>query len=79
MRFLALILCCGVGFAEDLTERVQRILDSTKGAAGMGIGAYQVREYVKALGGSIQVRSRRGEGTCFEIVLPAADGVSSGG
>ncbi len=32
MRGLALLLCCGIGFAEDLAEKIQRALDTTRGA-----------------------------------------------
>ena len=37
--------------AEFVRERLFRPFDSTKGSKGMGIGAYQVREYVQMLGG----------------------------
>ncbi len=51
-------------------ERLFRPFDSTKGAKGMGIGAYQVREYVRSLGGSVEVRSSPGQGTRFTVTLP---------
>ncbi|MGQ0428427.1 MAG: XrtA/PEP-CTERM system histidine kinase PrsK [Gammaproteobacteria bacterium] len=56
--------------AEFVRERLFRPFDSTKGAKGMGVGAYQVREYVQGIGGSVQVQSQRGRGTRFEIRLP---------
>lgn len=56
--------------AAFVRERLFRPFDSTKGARGMGIGAYQVREYVRSIGGSVHVQSRPGEGTEFEIRLP---------
>jgi signal transduction histidine kinase len=37
----------------------------------MGIGAYQVREYVQSLGGRVVVESREDEGTRIELHLPA--------
>ncbi len=43
---------------------------STKGLAGMGIGAYQTREYVRSIGGDVTVSSRSGEGTTFLIRIP---------
>jgi len=43
---------------------------STKGVAGMGVGAYQARSYIRSLGGDISVRSRPGHGTTFTIRLP---------
>lgn len=56
--------------AAFIRERLFRPFDSTRGAKGMGIGAYQVREYVQGIGGTVDVRSRPGQGTEFEIRLP---------
>lgn len=52
---------------EFLRERLFKPFDSTKGSKGMGIGAYQVREYMTAIDGNIEVRSRPGSGTTFEL------------
>lgn len=57
---------------EFLRERLFRPFDSTKGAKGMGVGAYQVREYVRSLGGQVKVQSTPGRGTTFYITLPLA-------
>jgi putative PEP-CTERM system histidine kinase len=43
---------------------------STKGAKGMGVGAYQAREYARSLGGEVEVRSEPGRGTTFRLILP---------
>jgi putative PEP-CTERM system histidine kinase len=51
-------------------ERLFRPFDSTKGSKGMGIGAYQTREYVRQLGGEVEVQSAPGAGTRFLIKLP---------
>jgi putative PEP-CTERM system histidine kinase len=51
-------------------ERLFRPFDTTKGSRGMGIGAYQAREYLRSLGGDVLVQSRPGEGTTFELVFP---------
>jgi signal transduction histidine kinase len=59
--------------AEFVRERLFRPFDSTKGAKGMGIGAYQAREYVQSLGGHVEVQSSPGEGTAFSIILPLAN------
>jgi putative PEP-CTERM system histidine kinase len=40
---------------------------------GFGLGAYEARALVAAIGGRLDVESREGEGTCFRIVLPAPD------
>ena len=38
---------------------------------GMGIGAFESREYVQEIGGTLSVRSAEGRGTTFTIRLPA--------
>jgi putative PEP-CTERM system histidine kinase len=55
---------------EFVRERLFRPFDSTKGSRGMGIGAYQTREYVRQLGGDVEVQSNPGRGTRFLIKLP---------
>lgn len=61
----------GCGMSPDFVrERLFRPFDSTKGSRGMGIGAYQVREYVRSLGGEVEVQSSPGSGTRFRINLP---------
>ena len=57
---------------EFIRERLFRPFDSTKGARGMGVGAYQVREYVRSIGGQVNIQSREGFGTQFSIMLPVA-------
>ena len=42
---------------------------------GFGIGAFEARELIKAMGGRIAVESREGLGTRFSVVLPLADAV----
>jgi putative PEP-CTERM system histidine kinase len=55
--------------AEFVRQRLFRPFDTTKGSKGMGIGAYQVREYVRSLGGDVDVQSTPGVGTQFCIRL----------
>lgn len=43
---------------------------TTKGVAGIGVGAYQCREYIRSLGGDVSVRSQIGVGTEFTLRLP---------
>jgi putative PEP-CTERM system histidine kinase len=62
---------CGMG-AAFVKQQLFRPFFTTKGAEGMGIGAYQAREYVRALGGDVEVRSSPGQGTTFSIKLPLA-------
>lgn len=61
----------GCGMDEDfIRTRLFRPFDTTKGNAGMGIGAFESREVVRELGGSIDVESTPGKGTTFFIQLP---------
>jgi putative PEP-CTERM system histidine kinase len=55
---------------EFIRTRLFKPFDSTKGSKGMGIGAYQVQEYIRSLGGDVEVQSSPGAGTCFTIKLP---------
>jgi signal transduction histidine kinase len=56
--------------AEFVKERLFRPFDTTKGSKGMGIGAYQVREYIVGLGGWLKVDSEPGRGTVCCVWLP---------
>lgn len=61
----------GCGMDPDFVrDRLFRPFDSTKGSKGMGIGACQVRDFVKAAGGKMYVESEPGRGTLFGIALP---------
>ncbi len=62
----------GKGMSEEFVRtRLFRPFSSTK-AHGMGIGTFESHEYVRELGGSIEVDSREGSGTTFRIRLPLA-------
>ncbi len=54
---------------EFIRTRLFQPFDSTKGA-GMGIGAYECRETIRALGGQMEVESTPGSGTRFRVWLP---------
>ena len=61
----------GSGMDEKfIRERLFRPFDTTKGNAGMGIGAYECREFVRALGGDVHVSSQPGVGTKFQLFIP---------
>lgn len=53
-----------------INERLFSPFDSTKGTKGMGIGAYEVREFVRSQGGDVLVKSELGKGTVFTLLLP---------
>jgi signal transduction histidine kinase len=55
---------------EFINQRLFKPFDTTKGSQGMGIGAYQVRQYINSIGGRITVESTVGEGSRFTVWLP---------
>lgn len=60
----------GRGMSEVfLRERLFRPFETTK-PAGMGIGVFESREFIRELGGRLEVESRPGVGSTFRIVLP---------
>jgi len=60
----------GAGMSEAfIRERLFKPFETTK-SAGMGIGAFESREYVEELGGALEVTSVPGQGSTFTIVLP---------
>ena len=54
---------------EFIRDRLFRPFQSTKDA-GMGIGAYESAQYVRELGGEMQVESEHGKGTRITVTLP---------
>jgi putative PEP-CTERM system histidine kinase len=71
-RAVVTVTDTGQGMDEAFVrDKLFRPFYSTKGA-GMGIGAYECREYIESLNGLLHVSSRPGHGTCFEIHLPLA-------
>jgi putative PEP-CTERM system histidine kinase len=62
----------GCGMSEQfVTTRLFKPFESTK-ATGMGIGTYEARQYIREIGGKIEVASAEGVGTTFRVVLPVA-------
>jgi len=66
---------CGMSPA-FVRDQLFRPFVSTK-PTGFGIGAFEARQLVVAMGGTLAVDSREGEGTRFRIVLPAADALEA--
>jgi putative PEP-CTERM system histidine kinase len=62
----------GAGMAADFVlNQLFKPFHSTK-SGGLGIGAYQCREYARELGGDIEVITSPGSGTTMRILLPLA-------
>jgi putative PEP-CTERM system histidine kinase len=60
----------GKGMSPDfLSNRLFKPFNSTK-PNGMGIGAYESRQYIQELGGSLTVESELGRGTVVTVRLP---------
>ena len=51
-------------------NRLFKPFDTTKGNAGMGIGMYESREFIRQLGGDIYVRSKPEKGTIIRLHIP---------
>ena len=61
----------GRGMDEEfLRNRLFKPFDSTKGLTGMGIGAFESREFIRSLGGDIKVESTPGQGSLFQVFIP---------
>jgi putative PEP-CTERM system histidine kinase len=61
---------CGMD-GEFIRDRLFKPFASTK-PTGFGIGTFEARSLIAAMGGRVGVESRPGQGTCFTILLPAA-------
>jgi putative PEP-CTERM system histidine kinase len=57
---------------EFIRERLFKPFQSTK-QAGMGIGAFESAQYIRELGGEMQVESEPGKGTRITVILPLFD------
>jgi signal transduction histidine kinase len=58
--------------ADFVRERLFKPFDTTKGNAGMGIGMYESREFIRGLGGEVYVTSKPGQGTTVALHIPAS-------
>ena len=59
----------GCGMSEQFQRnRLFKPFESTK-PSGMGIGTYEVQQYVRELGGRVEVESREGKGSMFRLIL----------
>jgi len=61
----------GQGMDESfIHNRLFKAFDTTKGNAGMGIGMYESREFIRQLGGDIIVQSKPGKGSIITLQIP---------
>jgi len=63
----------GIGMDEHfIRHRLFKPFDSTKGLTGMGIGAFESRDFIRSLGGNLSVQSTPGRGSIFRVIIPCA-------
>jgi len=63
----------GQGMSDEfVSDRLFRPFSTTK-AGGMGIGAYESRQYIQEIGGTLSVDSKVGRGTVITVLLPLLD------
>jgi len=66
----------GQGMSEEfIRDRLFKPFQSTK-QAGMGIGAYESAQYIREMGGELQVASQEDKGTLVTMILPLFDAVT---
>jgi len=64
----------GLGIAPEIRSRLFEPFFTTKAVGkGTGLGLATVHGITKQLGGSVRVKSAIGQGTRFEVILPATD------
>ena len=64
----------GCGMDEDFIQnKLFKPFKTTKGTKGMGIGVYEAREIINAIGGKIAVSSEVDVGTSFTLTIPIAN------
>lgn len=61
----------GSGMSQEfIEERLFKPFDTTKGNAGMGIGAYDAKKFMSELGGELNVESQLEQGSTFTLRFP---------
>ncbi len=65
----------GIGISENAQKRIFEPFYTSK-RKGTGLGLSICYSFVNAHGGSIEVRSREGQGSRFDVLLPAAEAAS---
>lgn len=67
------ILDNGEGMTQSfINEKLFTPFETTKGNAGMGVGAYDAKTFLQSIGGNISVKSEVGKGSCFTLYIPNA-------
>jgi signal transduction histidine kinase len=62
----------GIGMDADTREKIFSLFFSSKGQAGTGLGLFIAHQVVRQHGGTIEVASAPGQGSCFRVRWPRA-------
>lgn len=72
-RWVRIAVCDqGPGISPELLESLFERFTRGPGSSGLGLGLYLARQIALAHGGTLEVSSKPGEGTRFELALPEA-------
>jgi signal transduction histidine kinase len=69
----------GTGIDPEIIERIFDPMFSTKGSAGAGLGLSLARSVAERHGGSLDVESTDGVGSCFRLSIPVASELLAAG
>jgi len=60
----------GIGMSADTREKLFKLFFSSKSKTGTGLGLFIAQQVVRQHGGTIEVSSAPGQGTCFRVRWP---------
>jgi PAS domain S-box-containing protein len=60
----------GIGMSADIREKMFNLFFSSKGKTGTGLGLFIAQQVVRQHGGTIDVTSAPGQGSCFRVCWP---------
>lgn len=64
----------GIGMDQETLSHLFTVFFSSKGRKGTGLGLFIANKIVEQHGGSIEVSSKPGQGSCFTITIPKTKG-----
>ncbi len=68
--FILRVRDSGLGMSDEIKAHIFEPFYSASGAGGTGLGLLIVKNVVEAHGGTLDIESKPGEGTCFTVTLP---------